>query len=1253
MCSLTISLWMALGSAAHAADVDGDQWTKPGSPGDCDDYDNTINPGQMEDGFDGIDHDCDGSISIRRDYVSAFETWAGVTAEWSPSHATVSGGELVLTPTLTEPGRVTLANTLAWSYGRPVVVITTTSAPTSGCNLIATGSNGGGSLVQSLSVGTQAISLASTLKAGGNLTLLRLDCGAGTGSATIDWLALQNSDYPFPPLNDIELTFDTMGTPYEGRTTFVRTSEDQSYVFVGSDVGGLGWSTDGLNWQTANGDVNDWYPLERYAAWDVWSTAHSGNAGDSFALTGRGADGLYGGLWYSDDIGAHWTPLLGHTAEDLYVPLGGTRTADDCESLIYTSGHLLAGDLHVDDWNTSWLYVASQRSDARGIWASKIVTASSASPMVCQPYDPESLPTAERFPDTEADGDAEGYDALPSALASGRFGLAEVVRDFVLVGYRPIAGADAVAAEGEDPSVLDALYLCPTRDGTSNCGVQSTCQPVVDTDDGDFLRGVRDIVRDPLHDNRFYIVDDAVEVTAANTCAPLEGEDSSVWVLDVALDEGFDYTFALWNTDDDVDDDPSWSVDSGSASVDYYGTNGTCPGSDSSDPTYGDLVPPKSDLDQEMSRLNGVEVDPAGDWLFTYYNVADSSGAYGCVRVFRSAIPGEWEEDEPLPWQPFQSWVGGEMAFDSSTRAAERREAIDAGNAFMKDEPLLDAWIGGVSDAIFVDDGDDGYNLLLGGNHVWWVPPEDGTPGWDTTDHQDLDAAPFILAFDAADGGPAFQDGQMRAVATFPGGSGTDPRRDLLVSANGDYKSFALYGGDPSSRPPATRPCNFQMTGIVGVDVAGWSDPDDSDTRQVWLLGNAPDGTSAYPIPYDRSLGRGIFLSRDGSDEYCWDGMGDFASGAAQLAGANFLKVGAGDAWWLYCEDQGQDLVDSSSTTVPAKPAWEACKTDEPENPFGIDAHYSLGDPVGLPRRISALGEGIAVMAASKACQSDLGVGCDEGDATGEGLWVVQDGGASGLSYTKVVLPTGSGCDEADLFGYTNLYGMAVHPSSGNTTGHLVDIFLASGEGACGLVEITFTLGSEDTSATLDVISTQPDSPGSGGDSYVDCTLSPTAMLGVDIAPDGQWLFVYGGPDHYDDASSGTDGGICAVDLTAGYLGGQGQVQAVTPDEARFAIHTVLPHPHMQGIAWFAGWADQGCLYCMAPGVYELQHRYKPATSSWAWASRRISGDDLGYKGAWELTWGGGDDVDIDAPYLMDLYVATTGSGFWDGLVEW
>ena len=1178
-----------------------------------------------------------------------------MSAEWDlNAYASVVGGQLLLAPTATVSATATFnpPTGLPWSYGEPFIVLSLTSDSTSaGCRVDTKGS-GAAILHHDLTTtGTQSFSIAATLAPADTLDLLKIICAPGSGSATVDWIASQNGDYPFAPLDDIELSFDTMGTPYEGRTTFVRTSEDQSTIFAGSDGGGLGWSTDGHDWHTANGDENDWYPLQRYGAWDVWSTASATDAGDSFVLTGMNNDGRFGGLWYSHDVGAHWKPLIGHSPEHVSdTRLGGARTLNDCGESNYASGRLLVTNTNWSTDSTAWLYVASQEAESRGVWAQRMSTANSPSPLLCQPYDPATLPTPDMFPDT--DDDDEGYTAIPSALETGSLPAGGTQADYLLVGYRPLAGTDAVAAAATDPSVLNALYLCPTIDGQTDCSDRPACMPVVDTTDGDYLRGIRDIERDPLHVNRFFLVEDGVEVTDTNTCTPID-RDSSVWVLDVTPDVGTGFAFTLWNTDDLVDDYPTWSEDSTPDPASYYGATSTCPGGATDDPTYGDLVPPTSVLTSEASKPNGIEADPGGDWLFTFYN--SSSGAYGCASIFRAAIPTDLAEDDTLPWQPFQSWVAGEMAFDTSTRNATRREAVDPAAAFMKDEPMQEAWPAGLTDGIFVDGvnvhGEEGTHLLLGGNHVWWLPQEyagaAAHPGWDTSDHQDLDAVPFILAFDEEDGGPAFQSAQMRAVTSFPGAlTDESGNRDELISANGDYLTFRLYGGDPAYRPPASRPCNFAMTGLVGVDVAGWSDPEDPATRQVWLLGNKPDG-----VDYDPALGRGLFLSRDGGDEWCWDGMSDDDASAAQLANDNHLKPDAVTSeWFLHCQDQGHDLVDSLGSPVAAHPGWEACKTSNFADPFNMDVDPLNGDPVGLPRKIVALGEGIALVAASRACQSDT-FNCDPGDAVGEGLWVVRDGGSTGLSYTKVVLPSNT-CTEADLFATTAIRGLAVHPGSGDSNAEMVDAFVVSSASNCGLVEITFTLGSEDTSADLAVISTHPDTDAGGAiPEYPDCSLSAAAMLGVSVGPDGDWLYAYGGYAHYSDAYA--DGGVCAIDLTGDYVHGAGQENAVTPVEARFAIHTLLPHPHVQAVSWFAGWADEGCLACMPTGVYEVQHRYKPATDTWAWGSRRISGEDLGFKGVYEMTWGGGDDVDLDAPYLMNLYLATPGGGFWDGAVEW
>ncbi len=47
-----------------------------------------------------------------------------------------------------------------------------------------------------------------------------MDCtAASTGDAQIDWITLQNSDYPFPPAEDIDLTWWDTDMPEGGYDT--------------------------------------------------------------------------------------------------------------------------------------------------------------------------------------------------------------------------------------------------------------------------------------------------------------------------------------------------------------------------------------------------------------------------------------------------------------------------------------------------------------------------------------------------------------------------------------------------------------------------------------------------------------------------------------------------------------------------------------------------------------------------------------------------------------------------------------------------------------------------------------------------------------------------------------------------------------------------------------------------------------------------------------------------------------------------
>lgn len=387
--------------------------------------------------MDDTDEDCDGSVLIRREYVSSMNNLVTVDFTLGVSAYPVNtGSDDIVRFNAGGAASMSLKDDFAFETGTFTVTVRVadeTAAPA--CAVQVVSSSMALTTIGFSGVGTHAIPFPGVVP-GDDITTLVVRC-PGIGGMDLDWLTVQNGTYTYGPLNDVSATFDTMGLPGIGRQSVIRSSRSASgevgqLMFVGSDVGGLGWSEDGVSWQTANGKANQWTHGGAYGVWEVWAEDEASLATqDVVVLTGTKDDAERGGLWYTtnlDDVGQSW---LRAPAPDPSAPteyLGASKHIDDCSNLEYKpigSGQLIVHQ--PDDTTAGRFLVASQNLETTGLWVwDKDPTSTFHTPTA--PYFASSLP-----------------DALPSALAI------DSSNQYLLVGYR------VIAMSGE----RGALYACP------------------------------------------------------------------------------------------------------------------------------------------------------------------------------------------------------------------------------------------------------------------------------------------------------------------------------------------------------------------------------------------------------------------------------------------------------------------------------------------------------------------------------------------------------------------------------------------------------------------------------------------------------------------------------------------------------------------------------------------------------------------------------------------------------------------------
>ena len=1196
---------LAFSGSARATDNDSDGSDTTDTPPDCDDGDDKTSPREPEDGRDDVDNDCDGSVLVHRTYTNAFTIGAladlvvGADVDW------VDDSDGLLHFDAGANAIIELDGDLAFKYGLFMVVVKVSgSNGTPGCGVHVVSTSMGSTWRYFSGVGVHAMDFANVMPED-DITTLEIAC-PGTGWANLDWMTVQNSPYGFSPMNDVGLKATTTGLPGIGRQSVVRASSSGSTVpgnlmFVGSDVGGFGWSEGGDVWYTANGRSGEWESGGSLGVWEAWALdEHNVDEQNVIVLTGHkdSADG--GGLWRTDNLAKenqHWEKI-----ESVDGDLGASKHIDACvaeNDKPIGSGRLIVN--HPDDVYGQRFLVASGDPDTTGLYV-----------WVDDPF------SAWFVPDQPAFAPSLPADALPAALAIDSSG------EYLLVGYRPISG---------DSVEHGALYVCPADFddlGADDCALVASDAGDEDPEDRwNWAGDIRDIEADPNVAGRFYVADGGRRWDeGADDC---DLGESTVFVVNVSGSLPTP-TVNLYDTDSKAGaTDTNWTD-----AADYYGTLGKgCADNNTADATvYGDLVPPLRGSGAQGYALSSIATDPDGTFLFAFYPYPDDHRNYGCVRTFRVAT--EAIEADATPWRPFQGWEegkvdfhdhgGGEDAHSASRRASVGVEGAYAEyDAFQVAEPLLEDWgATNAHDAVFVQ-GREEYQLLVGGSFLWLIQGNGGFgAGWDYPDPWDgtsftLDQTEIDLAWNGE--GPVFQDATAKKTAVAQGviqfaGSVIDL---ALVAGIGDYKMARIYGEPPyDPRPAADRSSETHMLASTGYDVAIWQDNESEEYPQAWMSLVPQAGTTDV----DRFRGL-LYLDDVTTDKWCWDAVelpNDY-SGKGSIAVANYVQ----DEWTpptTHTPDGTYELhAQDSSLSDPRW--WDAC--DEGSSPANLG-----GAGVGIVHALAAVGSRLAILSAEPAEQAGA-----IGDPSGEGLWIAEYTPSTGIAYTQVAfdedaLGAGSGaCTQAEFFAATTQVSLTLDPAS-DPIG-IIRGWVTSREADCdGVAEFNFDIADPATVtwSNIDISA---------------CDLVAGTIRASAVSRDGRWLMVVGGP-----GSAG--GGACAIDFVESTV----EVPATGAD-IDIEFKAVMAHPHIDDAFYVGGIADTDTgthevLSTDDAGVYGLERRYSIDDSGWEWHATRLSGDDLEHRTVVDVDWGYGF---AGMPFTMShLYITTAGGGVWDASVD-
>ncbi|MBM4364967.1 MAG: hypothetical protein FJ102_02050, partial [Deltaproteobacteria bacterium] len=453
---------------------------------------------------------------------------------------------------------------------------------------------------------------------------------------------------------------------------------------------------------------------------------------------------------------------------------------------------------------------------------------------------------------------------------------------------------------------------------------------------------------------------------------------------------------------------------------------------------------------------------------------------------------------------------------------------------------------------------------------------------------------------------------------------------------------------DPVTPPaygtyPLVVATEFELWEVEGMDdpAAGW----DADTDTSWEFW--PEITTTHDQAWQTSVVNDIAADSSGNIWMPASDIGLFmlpdGGAAAQVdcfwdyynAGGLRVSVGSDDSVWVLLYDQGSNEIPHEigvfRTTDEAVtwtyegagvqlPAWRSstnqawCKdqdTGHVAEPMSSPSAFGLTDGAAFNEgSTSTLAESWGNPAALDVLDASVALvgfgsysyGSGASEVTGTVGYTI-DGGESwhqvdfdGDWDGDAIAGDADDCDEHDF--YAKLKGMVL-VGKGDTSAAWeldsvegltdaseggLDFFLASRDSTAG--------GASDGQCALARV--QVDSTGATwtwydlSDTTLDCAVDEENMRGIVASPWSDDLFIWGS---YDYVSTGSSGGVCAMDIDDVSL----TRQVVDPDIAQFSIGDVAPHPQVSDLIAVAPILDADAwVECMSSGAGDCPDEPRP-----------------------------------------------------------